>query len=58
MTAMMAPKKQAAPASAGRDGQRGTGQREPREPRDVPEAAAPQQAQAVPETAAPQERPA
>ena len=58
MTAMMAPKKQAVPAGAGRDGQRGTGQREPREARDVPETAAPQQAQGVPETAAPQERPA
>ena len=60
MTAMMAPKKQPAPAGsgAGRDGQRGTGQREPREARDVPETAEPRETQAVPETAGPQERPA
>jgi translation initiation factor IF-3 len=51
MTAMLAPKKQPAPAAsgAGRDGQRGTGQRDSREPRE---------ARPAPETAEPQERPA
>ena len=51
MTAMLAPKKQpaAAASGAGRDGQRGAGQRDSREPRE---------ASPAPETAEPQERPA